>query len=429
MTNEQLKKRCPIICKSIDLYPARKYAILAQAEFFKTHTFIFDVLDNREAQILRLRYGIGFEKGYTLNEIAQMLNISHERVQQIEARAYEILRQPRCMMWLRDYTDETFDKALLNTLDIDYNSLIKRDIVRFLHQNDLKLLEEISIKEMGIKYRKTPKSTMALITKLEQAGFKTGADLLEYMSLRDNLLDVGISYLEYSSIIFALAELIEKGKLRIVSKHNQHSYNLLISKKSQHMQSVTLQQSNGFEYQKRKQEQELFKDVVYADNIDMVSIDPNRLNIEKLGFSLRVYNRLKQHNVNTVQDIIDFYNNNKEDFQVMRRLGSVGEKEIIEKLTKLGISLVNTAPSQEVFMYRARKHPEKVLIESLHFSKRVYKFLISQGIETVKDLMDKQLDITNVKNLGVRSQLELIYKMHELGIDFSINIVDNKLEA
>ena len=46
-----------------------------------------DRLSPRERQVIRLRYGIGFDNGRTLREIGQILRVSRERVRQIETEA------------------------------------------------------------------------------------------------------------------------------------------------------------------------------------------------------------------------------------------------------------------------------------------------------------------------------------------------------
>lgn len=51
-------------------------------------------LTEREAFILRLRYGLGSEQPHTLQEIADVLRLSRERVRQLERQAFEKLRQP-----------------------------------------------------------------------------------------------------------------------------------------------------------------------------------------------------------------------------------------------------------------------------------------------------------------------------------------------
>ncbi len=48
---------------------------------------ILETLTAREAQVLRLRFGIGEERSYTLKEIGERLGVSRERIRQIEKNA------------------------------------------------------------------------------------------------------------------------------------------------------------------------------------------------------------------------------------------------------------------------------------------------------------------------------------------------------
>lgn len=50
-------------------------------------------LTDRERQVIGLRYGLEDGKTHTLEEIGGMLNVTRERVRQIEARAMEKLRE------------------------------------------------------------------------------------------------------------------------------------------------------------------------------------------------------------------------------------------------------------------------------------------------------------------------------------------------
>ncbi|HZR22215.1 MAG TPA: sigma-70 family RNA polymerase sigma factor [Vicinamibacterales bacterium] len=52
-------------------------------------------LNDREREVLRLRYGLGTDKEMTLEEIGRRLSITRERVRQIEARAVAKLRSAR----------------------------------------------------------------------------------------------------------------------------------------------------------------------------------------------------------------------------------------------------------------------------------------------------------------------------------------------
>ena len=50
-------------------------------------------IEEREAQVLRLRYGIGQEEGQSLRKIAQTMGVTKERVRQIEKKAMKSARK------------------------------------------------------------------------------------------------------------------------------------------------------------------------------------------------------------------------------------------------------------------------------------------------------------------------------------------------
>jgi RNA polymerase primary sigma factor len=55
-------------------------------------TTILHTLPNRERHLLELRYGLSGEDPHTLNEVGQILNLSHERVRQLESKSLKQLR-------------------------------------------------------------------------------------------------------------------------------------------------------------------------------------------------------------------------------------------------------------------------------------------------------------------------------------------------
>ena len=65
-----------------------------------------DELAPREAQVLRLRYGIGTNKDHTLEEVGHALGLTRERVRQIESAAIRKLRGPEFQDRLHDYLSE-----------------------------------------------------------------------------------------------------------------------------------------------------------------------------------------------------------------------------------------------------------------------------------------------------------------------------------
>lgn len=63
---------------------------------------IFATLNEREANVLRLRFGMNVNHAYTLEEVGNELGITRERVRQIETRALRKMRNPVRMNILRE---------------------------------------------------------------------------------------------------------------------------------------------------------------------------------------------------------------------------------------------------------------------------------------------------------------------------------------
>jgi len=61
------------------------------------------ILTPREVCVLRLRFGLQGDRGYTLKEIGQKLGVTRERARQIERKALSRLRHPRHGRKLRSY--------------------------------------------------------------------------------------------------------------------------------------------------------------------------------------------------------------------------------------------------------------------------------------------------------------------------------------
>ncbi len=55
---------------------------------------VLNTLTEREAKILKMRFGIGDGSEYTLEEVGKMFNVTRERIRQIEAKALRKLRHP-----------------------------------------------------------------------------------------------------------------------------------------------------------------------------------------------------------------------------------------------------------------------------------------------------------------------------------------------
>jgi RNA polymerase sigma factor (sigma-70 family) len=72
-----------------------------------THSIdaILSDLNPRERDIVRFRFGIGKEYDHTLEEIGRRFNLSRERIRQILESALNKLRNPGCIIKLKDYLE------------------------------------------------------------------------------------------------------------------------------------------------------------------------------------------------------------------------------------------------------------------------------------------------------------------------------------
>jgi len=64
---------------------------------------ILSELDEREAEIITMRFGLNDEPPFTLEEVGSKLNISRERVRQLEVRALDKLKKKALKRKLKDY--------------------------------------------------------------------------------------------------------------------------------------------------------------------------------------------------------------------------------------------------------------------------------------------------------------------------------------
>jgi RNA polymerase primary sigma factor len=60
-------------------------------------------LTPREAEVIRLRFGLDGGRGYTLEEVGQKIGLTRERARQIQAEALRRLRHPSRSRLLKGY--------------------------------------------------------------------------------------------------------------------------------------------------------------------------------------------------------------------------------------------------------------------------------------------------------------------------------------
>ena len=102
---EKGKKRRPDLLDTVETVPLEYAYDLAVSgltsedtvflsELKKKVADILGSLTPREERVLRKRFGIGLEKGETLEEVGKEFSVTSERLRQIEAKALRKLRHP-----------------------------------------------------------------------------------------------------------------------------------------------------------------------------------------------------------------------------------------------------------------------------------------------------------------------------------------------
>ncbi len=67
---------------------------------------VLDQLTDREARVIRLRYGLYDGRTHTLEEVGKEFNVTRERIRQIEAKALKKLRHPARAKLLKDFRND-----------------------------------------------------------------------------------------------------------------------------------------------------------------------------------------------------------------------------------------------------------------------------------------------------------------------------------
>ncbi len=85
-----------------DLAPSVEYQIIKNSIQQQIREMLGE-LDDKEANVIKLRFGLDDDKARTLQEIGDMLNLSRERIRQIEQKAMRKLARSQRLQQLRGY--------------------------------------------------------------------------------------------------------------------------------------------------------------------------------------------------------------------------------------------------------------------------------------------------------------------------------------
>ena len=80
-------------------------SLLARVSELEAESHMLASLPPREAQVLKMRFGIGERSKHTLEEVGNDFDVTRERIRQIEAKALRKLRHPSRSSALRSFLD------------------------------------------------------------------------------------------------------------------------------------------------------------------------------------------------------------------------------------------------------------------------------------------------------------------------------------
>lgn len=84
---------------------ASQFDLLSQRELEDRFEELLSTLSPREERILRMRFGVGLDRDYTLESIGQQYSITRERIRQIEEKALGKLQHPSKKRRLRGFLE------------------------------------------------------------------------------------------------------------------------------------------------------------------------------------------------------------------------------------------------------------------------------------------------------------------------------------
>ena len=89
-----------------DIISPQPYEELVRDELSRTMEDLLGMLNERQQQTLRLRFGMIDGECHSLDEVGQILGVSKERARQIEKQAMDKLQQLGAGMGLEDFLNE-----------------------------------------------------------------------------------------------------------------------------------------------------------------------------------------------------------------------------------------------------------------------------------------------------------------------------------
>ncbi len=133
----------------------------------------------------------------------------------------------------------------------------------------------------------------------------------------------------------------------------------------------------------------------------------DKTEIKDLNLSLRSINALINHGILTINDLLNYPEN---EIYSIKSIGQKSLNEIIDFINKLKIennNKRNTINNQKIFIHFDNNSYLDILIEDLKLSVRTYFYLKMSGINYFSEVLYKQNELLNIKNINDKNINEI----------------------
>ena len=354
---------------------------------------ILETLTPRLQELVKMRFGLVDGEIKTINEVASELNVTGERIRQIEAKALRNLKY-RSRENKRILYDDLLKQAeVLNTNEVDANitnSIFDSNVIFYCDEEyshipaniDKSKIIDLILSEREKYNGKTGSNKTMLI---ENMGFSVGA----YSKLKRSGINT----------IYELSKLTEDELIK----------NTLLRPKE--VEEVLLK------IEPFRSDEDLIKDLEYRiskiksstitieDATDNGFENIENLTIEEMGFSVRTYNCLKRYGINTGKQLKSLP---REKLLEIRNLGKSSLQEVENKLD--GVSKEG----------KSKKIVEVNCLEDLGLPAQTYGALKKANINFSELLNMSNFDIEDIAGIGkigartIKRKIELIKTREKL---------------
>ncbi len=373
-------KSIPEILKTYKKIVSREQVEKLQ-RYFQTHKYILSTLTPNEAKTVILRFGIGDDRYRSLAEIGELMNLSRERIRQIENKAIRKLRHPdRIKLLSRGITDA----------DVVYDADGKLDLNK-MYSNSFETLSDEQLEA------KRCLETIFVKIKLENMTLKEFLSKDKRYIIENNLEDMEQKIRSYGLHFYNEAKYTSEW----LNMCYEDIIRIGIDNIYDRLELYHVRLSNG-------------ERLVVEDRL--------HIPIEDMGLSVRVCNALRRNNIRTFRDILKM---TKSKLLTFSNLGPITVDEIIAKMKSYNVDLCpgDMNPDEWLLIMESKvagKKLESKLIKTSSKRKTLsFEDLLNIPLEKM-DLSVRALNSLrrhNIRTLGdcVKLSIQKLGKIREFG--------------